>query len=376
MDKIALLLPDFEEGGMPAVASNLLSSLRDYYNVDIILIKSNRKVRFNTFNSHIVELEQVSSNKIIRYIHKISSLKTLKKIRKRNKYKAIISYGILAGFLNIFTKSDKSKAICTIHNISSIENASLGISGKIFNLFLKYVFPKANKVVGISQGISQDLISNYDLSNVETIYNPYIFKDNLLLNNRVNHSDSNHVKFMTAARLEKSKGLDKQIFALSKLRKEGYLVTLDIYGEGSQKDYLGKLINKLCLNDYVFLKGFSSNLNVEMQSHDFFLFSSKYEGFGNVLIESLINKTPIISEDILSGPREVLNGLDKVNYSESLKRPVEQFNNGILCINIYNGMKVALLERKKYNINIDILNKKLNPKHIAKIYKKIITENK
>ncbi|WP_432749675.1 hypothetical protein [Pediococcus pentosaceus] len=39
MERIALLIPDFEVGGMPTVASNLLYGLRGKFDIDLIFLK-------------------------------------------------------------------------------------------------------------------------------------------------------------------------------------------------------------------------------------------------------------------------------------------------------------------------------------------------
>ena len=58
------------------------------------------------------------------------------------------------------------------------------------------------------------------------------------------------------------------------------------------------IINEL-KNPYKFISKF-----------DLFILTSKYEGLPNVLLESLALKTPIISTDCPTGPREIL----KNNY--------------------------------------------------------------
>jgi N-acetylgalactosamine-N,N'-diacetylbacillosaminyl-diphospho-undecaprenol 4-alpha-N-acetylgalactosaminyltransferase len=293
----------------------------------------------------------------------------LKSIRKQKNYKAIISYGIPAGFLNTLTSNSKSKAICTIHNISSIENKELGVSGKIFNFILKRILKNAYKVIGISQGISEDLIDNYGLNNVRTIYNPYIFKKN---NPSVNLGANEGTKFVTAARLEKTKKIDKQIVSISKLIKNGHNVTLDIFGEGTQLENLKTLVQQLDIKKYVNFNGYVSNLKDKLRKYDFFLLNSKNEGFPNVLVESLLAGTPVITEDILSGPRELMNNLKRVSYITPMENEVEIYDKGIICTDIYLGMKYVTEQETNFNIELDGIKSKLNAKNIGEEYKRLI----
>ena len=61
-----------------------------------------------------------------------------------------------------------------------------------------------------------------------------------------------------------------------------------------------------------------------MKCAKFFIFSSRYEGFGNVLLETLACGTPVIAADCEAGPSEIVengkNGLlVPVDDEEALK---------------------------------------------------------
>lgn len=374
MKKIALLLPDFEEGGMPVVASHLLDGLSKTFEVDLIFIKAGKRVNYPTFQAKIFELEKVRKRKLGRYLQKIQSIYTFKKLRKSRKYTAVISYGILAGTINILTKNHKSKSICTIHNISSIENKQLGLSGQIFNFFLKSIYKYADHVVAISQGIQQDLVNNYRLNNVETIYNPYKFLS-IRKNARLKSSfvRDNSVNFVTVSRLEPNKNVSKLIYAINELKNSGQEATLWIMGTGSEEAKLKKIVLDLKLTESIHFLGFISNPEKVVSQCDFFLLASDNEGFPNVLVESLASGTPIIVEDIYSGPREIFNDLKKTDYKQYLQEDIYIFKNGILCKDIELGMRVAL-DHTKFLIDINCLEDRLSYLNIALRYTQIINE--
>lgn len=81
---------------------------------------------------------------------------------------------------------------------------------------------------------------------------------------------------------------------------------LIIIGEGRQRSSLERLIAKLGLEGCVDLPGFDPNPLRAMQRADLFVLSSRYEGFGLVLIESLAVGTACVSTDCPSGPSEIL----------------------------------------------------------------------
>jgi glycosyltransferase involved in cell wall biosynthesis len=66
------------------------------------------------------------------------------------------------------------------------------------------------------------------------------------------------------------------------------------------------MIRDLHLEADVELLGFASNPYAYMRRAAGVVLSSRYEGFGNVLVEAMACGTPVVSTDCLSGPSEIL----------------------------------------------------------------------
>ena len=69
---------------------------------------------------------------------------------------------------------------------------------------------------------------------------------------------------------------------------------------------LKNLSTELGIHEKVQFTGFQSNIKYYLEKADCFVFSSDFEGLGNVLIEALNAGLPIISTDCPYGPREIL----------------------------------------------------------------------
>ena len=82
---------------------------------------------------------------------------------------------------------------------------------------------------------------------------------------------------------------------------------LIIVGNGNQYKELEKFIKKNNLSNNVDIIKNISNLKIFYKKSNLFILTSIYEGFGNVLVEALKYKCPIISSNCLSGPKEILN---------------------------------------------------------------------
>ncbi len=83
-------------------------------------------------------------------------------------------------------------------------------------------------------------------------------------------------------------------------------VPLTIHGTGPQEDEVAALARRL--GAQVDLAGFTPNLVEAYGRHRVLLSSSQVESFGNVIVESLAARTPVVAADCDFGPREILAG--------------------------------------------------------------------
>ena len=105
-----------------------------------------------------------------------------------------------------------------------------------------------------------------------------------------------------AGRLTKQKEQEKLIEIAKILKEQGVDYTLFIAGCGERRSDLQQLIEKYDLQNHVFMLGFVSEMEKFMNSIDVFLLTSKWEGFGFVLVEAMIKSKPVVAFDISSNP--------------------------------------------------------------------------
>jgi glycosyltransferase involved in cell wall biosynthesis len=113
------------------------------------------------------------------------------------------------------------------------------------------------------------------------------------------------VRLGTVARLTEQKGLIFLLMGMKQLMENGINFTLEIMGSGPQRDLIKRQIVELNLTENVHLIGVSDDPFNFMSSLDFFVLTSKYEGFGLVLLEAMDTQTPIVATNISAIP-EVL----------------------------------------------------------------------
>jgi poly(glycerol-phosphate) alpha-glucosyltransferase len=87
--------------------------------------------------------------------------------------------------------------------------------------------------------------------------------------------------------------------------------TLDVYGTGSHEDRLAALIAELDVGETVRLHGFRHDARSQFRSASFSILSSRFEGQGLVLLESMAAGCIPVSYDITYGPSDIItNGVD------------------------------------------------------------------
>ena len=104
----------------------------------------------------------------------------------------------------------------------------------------------------------------------------------------------------------KEKRYDIAIKLFANVRQNFPNLKLKIAGTGVDERYLKELAIKYGVNENIEFLGYQKDLANLYKKAKLTLITSSYEGFPNVLIESLCLGTPVISFDFMSGPRYLL----------------------------------------------------------------------
>jgi GalNAc-alpha-(1->4)-GalNAc-alpha-(1->3)-diNAcBac-PP-undecaprenol alpha-1,4-N-acetyl-D-galactosaminyltransferase len=176
--------------------------------------------------------------------------------------------------------------------------------GLIWNFLRRLVYPFATTVVSCSQGVDR----NWNWLNSQqraVIYNPLAVKT-LELEAVSIQLDPNQKQVVAMGRLTPQKGFDLLLKAFSMINTKFFDWQLIILGEGEQRNQLEQLAQELEIEQQVMMPGLVSNPFPILKQCDLFVLSSRYEGFGNVIIEAMACGLPVISTDCPSGPGEII----------------------------------------------------------------------
>lgn len=119
--------------------------------------------------------------------------------------------------------------------------------------------------------------------------------------------------FVTVSRLGDDKRIIDAIRAFERVAAEYPIARYRIYGEGPERNSLQAEIDRLGLRDIVTLEGHTPNPLDQFVVAEASLLTTKYEGFGLVITESLACGTPVIAYDVIYGPRDIIiNGVNGI----------------------------------------------------------------
>lgn len=197
------------------------------------------------------------------------------------------------------------KGACVISERSNTSAHLPGWRAAPARALVRLGYPRADKVIAVSQGVADDLVQNFGLARerLATIANPI---DAVAIAERANEAATivtENDYLLAAGRLVRSKNFELLVRAYAESRLTQRLVIL---GEGPERENLERLAVELGVAERVSLPGFAANPYPIMARAALFVLSSNDEGFPNALVEAMTLGVPVVATNCASGPSEIL----------------------------------------------------------------------
>ncbi|WP_082827177.1 glycosyltransferase [Rhodanobacter thiooxydans] len=306
--KILLYVSQLSAGGAEQAALLLASGLTELQHKVIIVTSSLRGELVSRINENSVTID-LASKKPIRSLRKIAHC------IDNTKPDAVVCFGIntgIAAALSKFIFRWNVEIFIRNENNLYLEWRGANTLNRFIGPLLSRWSARRSHMIAVSHSLAKATADYLHLAHgkVAAILNP-VLDDTTLRRIPLKPTlhpwlqDPSIPTFVAMGRLEYQKGFDILVNAFAQVRRHVH-VRLVIFGNGRLRGALQAQIDACGLHNDAVLAGFTSDPIVQMHAAHAFVLSSRFEGFGLVLVEALWSGTRVISTDCDFGPAEVL----------------------------------------------------------------------
>ncbi|MBF8436527.1 glycosyltransferase [Halanaerobiaceae bacterium Z-7014] len=301
--KIIFFLSNLDGGGAQRAVVNVINNINNnLFDIKLVLLNYHKDQAYSNLIPEFVDI--IDLNTRGRYsVFKIKNL-----IQKENPDICVatlpqVCKAVMIGHL---LSNHNSKVIFRESNYRPKKNMS-----SINFYLMKMTYKYCDYGIALTKKLKDQMINQYNIGHekVKIIHNPidlnYIKSQ---IQNKKIEINKQHFNLVACGSLIKQKNFSMLIKSIKLVKKEDKYnkIKLNILGTGPLKNKLEKLIKENNLINEVSLLGYKENPHKYMAESDLFILSSFYEGMPNVILESMACKTPVLSTDCPTGPKEIL----------------------------------------------------------------------
>jgi len=255
--------------------------------------------------------------------------------RGRNNVDSCLSFLQRANFANVLSWAGKTredgKIIISQRNVATHDYPARTLNGRIARYLIRRFYNRASSIICNSSGVVESLSAiGVERELCRVVGNPQEINE---INRAGAASPSRlwrtngKLRLIAVGRLIPQKGFDVLLPALGRLAHETDFECL-ILGRGPLQRTLERQREALGLTQHVTFFGWDDNPFAAIHDADVFLLPSRWEGFGNVLLEAMALGRPIVAADCPGSPRWLLEDgkfgmLFENENSESLYQALE-----------------------------------------------------
>lgn len=349
MKKICFFIGNLNNAGgterVCTIIANHLASLN--YKITILNLNQGESPFF-TLNKKISnhKLFDTSARGLLRFPFIIYKLR---RFIKENNIEIIVN---VDSILSLYTipalKNLNIKNICWEH---FNYNVTLGKKIRLLSRILASKY--SDKVVVLTNRDKATWEKKTKSNNIIKISNPITISS-------IEEIESIHNKekiIIAIGRLTHQKGFDLLLQSWSKITEKHPDWKLNIIGGGEEEFNLKKIIKLENIENSVFIIPPQKNIQEYYEKASFFVLSSRFEGFGLVILEAQSNGLPVIAFNCEAGPDEIIidnktgwlcDNLNTLELSEKISRAIELFESNKDEYLIFS--KKSIINSKNFSI--------------------------
>ncbi|MBW4575413.1 MAG: glycosyltransferase [Aphanothece sp. CMT-3BRIN-NPC111] len=307
---VALFVYSLDGGGAERVMANLACTfVKQGLKVDLVLIQAKGPYLAQIPPEvRIIELKASQTS---------TSLPDLIRYLRRERPTALLSTMHYGNEVALWAKRlsgvPTRLVVCEQNTLSQYAQHTSRIVERWTPLWAKLFYPWADDIVAVSQGVAKDLsqLTKLPSERIRVIYNPIVTPE---LAERakepVDHpwfAPGEPPVVLGVGRLVGQKDFLTLIRAFAQVRQVRPARLMILGDNAGSRPALEALVQELGLESDITMPGFVNNPYAYMARAAVFALSSRWEGFGNVIVEAMAVGTPVVSTNCESGPAEILD---------------------------------------------------------------------
>ncbi len=308
--RIDIFIGSLRGGGAERVCVTLANGfVKRGFNVWLIVLNLHNAVYQNDLDKHVHLIN-------LHKKHAREALFALTKYINHNHPKSILVFNhqlaVMLVFLRILLRKHYAVIARNISTLSIKQKYEPSFwHRRIVHRLVKVFYSHVDCVIAQSKGMAKDLSTYYKFDHsrqIITIYNPVLFSiEKTAQNCKLSFCKSKKTKqILFVGRLDSPKNVHNLIDAFALCVRRMPDIELHILGTGPLEKQLQSQATCLGLGGKVIFHGFTNNVTSYYHNADVTVLTSLYEGFPNVLVESIALGTPVVSFDCPSGPSEII----------------------------------------------------------------------
>jgi glycosyltransferase involved in cell wall biosynthesis len=323
--KICFVIPTLTSGGAERVAVTVLSALDG---------RRHDRVLYLFSDANAVYLDQVGEGVRIVVARQASWVGRLRELAAfLGEFQPDVVMPFLSYFITAIAVRVAGSRAIVIFNQGTPTSGFLDdpdfswrppLRRRLFAAVTRFFYRRADAVVATSRGVADDLADNYGVprSKIRVLHNPVDLDAIAAQSSEPLPAElaGDHPVVAAAGRLATVKNYPLLLAAIAELQSQTP-VHVWILGEGPERPRLEALAAERGVAPLIRFLGFQSNPWRFIARADVFALTSSYEGFGNVLIEAMACRTPVVAT-VSPGTVEIITDRDNGRLVEHDARAI------------------------------------------------------
>lgn len=298
-NKICLIIPSLQAGGMERVMSELAWAFgaREDVEVHLVLYGISREIFYSIPDDIRIHQPGFTFNNRRRFLHTLRTLSFLRRIVKSIGPVSVLSFGEY--WNNFVLLSQLSLAYPVFVSDRSQPDKSLG---RFHNKLRHWLYPTASGLILQTEKAKEIYLKQHRHKNIAVIGNP------IRLIEDKGHKYSREKRVLMVGRLIRSKHQDLLIKMFARVAPPDWTLMIVGYDHLKQQhmERLKELARELGIEKQVIFTGKSDKIEDLYLSSSVFAFTSSSEGFPNVIGEAMSAGLPVVAFDCIAGPSAMI----------------------------------------------------------------------